>query len=137
MNHGGPIDLKFDARAYLEATTNASAVFPTNASHNIACNSLSGIWPRIPTSSVWKPDGSSIAGDADHRGLTTVLDPFNLNDAVSRSAPFNGQSLAAGLAPGVAHSSDTWHATTLNLLANRDYQLTIRSTALVRRRKGA
>ena len=78
---------------------------------------------------VWKPDGSSTAGDTDHTGLTAVSDPFNLNNAISRSAPFNGQSLAAGLAPGVAHS-DTWTATTLNLLANHDYQLTIRSTAL-------
>ena len=77
---------------------------------------------------VWKPDGSSAAGDADHKGLTAVSDPFSLNDALSRSAPFNGQSFS-GAAPGSAFSG-LWTATTVNLLANHDYQLTIRSTVL-------
>jgi hypothetical protein len=128
LNHGGPIDLAFNARAYLEATTNASAIFPTNASSQYSL--VFTIRDLVSGSDivVWKPDGSSTTGDADHTGLTAVSDPFNLNNAVARSAPFNGQSLAVGLAPGVAHS-DTWTATTVNLLADHNYQLTIRSTA--------
>ncbi|HEY6043927.1 MAG TPA: EDSAP-1 family PEP-CTERM protein [Nitrosospira sp.] len=129
LNHGGSIDLAFNARAYLEATTNATAVFPTNASSQY---SLVFSIRDLATNTdivVWKPDGGgSVVGDADHKGLTAVSDPFSLNDALSRSAPFNGQSFS-GAAPGSAFSG-IWTATTVNLLANHDYQLTIRSTVL-------
>jgi hypothetical protein len=128
LNHGGPIDLTFDARAYLEATTNASAIFPTNASSQYSLVFTVRDLAANTDIVVWKPDGSSVVGDANHTGLTAVSDPFSLNDALSRSAPFNGQSFS-GAGPGSAFSG-TWTATTLNLLANHDYQLTIRSTAL-------
>ncbi len=94
FNHGGSIDLAFNARAYLEATTNATAVFPTNASSQY---SLVFSIRDLTTNTdivVWKPDGSSTAGDTDHKGLTAMSDPFSLNDALSRSAPFNGQSFS-------------------------------------------
>ena len=128
LNHGGPIDLAFNARAYLEATTNATAVFPANAS-----SSMPGLRPqgsghehrhRGLEAGWWRLR----SGDADHKGLTAVSDPFSLNDALSRSAPFNGQSFS-GAAPGSAFSG-IWTATTVDLLANHDYQLTIRSTVL-------
>ena len=70
LNHGGPIDLTFDARAYLEATTNPSAIFPTNASSQYSLVFTIRDLAANTDIVVWKPDGAgSVVGDADHKGL--------------------------------------------------------------------
>ena len=69
-------------------------------------------------------------------GITAELDPFNLNDAISRNSPFpltgasfRGSSLGAAYDTTGTAAPD-WSATTVSLTAGKLYQFTIRSTAL-------
>ena len=132
LGEGGALDFSFDARAYLEAFTNPDAVIPTAASAAygllFTLEDLGGAHGggRIIN---WAPDGSGVGviGTSTSLGLTAESDPFNLNDAISRNAPFNGTTFrGAGLGTEFA---GTWSGTTIALVAGNDYQLTIRSTA--------
>jgi hypothetical protein len=130
VNHGGPIDLAFNARAYLEAFTDPASAFPTNAA---AQYSLQFAITDLATGAAvvrWTPDGNNadnVAGSSF--GIFNENDPFTLNASVSRSAPFNGVAVLPGTVAGTAFSG-VWSGTTTALLADHDYQLTIRSTAL-------
>lgn len=135
LGSGGALDFNFDARAYLEAFTNDDAIFPTAASASyglvFSIVDLEGGHGTAGATIVnWQPDGVN----NNSTGLASEIDPFNLNTAVSRNAPFNGSSLPPGMTLGTA-IDDTWSATTIALLANNDYQLTIRSTAEADARK--
>lgn len=125
----GGIDFTFDARAYLEAFTYDSAESPTSAS---AQYSLFFDIRDLETGATvmhWQPDGAANAGTSTTAlGLTAETDPFSLNEAVSRNAPFNGVSFR-GAAEGVA-AVGGFSATTVALEAGKSYQLTIRSTVL-------
>lgn len=127
----GGIDFSFDARAYLEAFTYANAEFPTSASAEyglvFSITDLGGAHGG-GTIMNWRPDGVSNIGSTNALGLTAETDPFSLNAALSRNAPFNGVSFL-GAAEGTAFSG-SWSGTTIPLFAGNDYQLTIRSTAL-------
>lgn len=128
LAQAGGIDIKFDSRAYLEAFTDPTSRFPTASS---AAYNLTFTLRDLVTGSnivVWKPDGVSadnVAGASF--GIFNEVDPFSLNDAVSRNAPFNGTSFS-GASLGNAFSG-SWSGTTVALLANHQYQLTIRSSA--------
>jgi hypothetical protein len=123
---GGALDFTFNARAYLEAFTSTPNGFPTSASS--AYSLIFTITDLVNGATVikWSPDGASNAGSASALGLTAETDPFSLNNAVSRNAPFNGSSFA-GASLGNANSG-IFSGTTIALLANHDYQLTIRSS---------
>lgn len=124
---GGALDFSFDARAYLESFSDISAAFPTTAS---SAYSLTFTIDDLVTGDnvvTWSPDGTANAGSASAFGLTAETDPFNLNDSISRNAPFNGTSFR-GAAIGTEFSG-VWSGTTVALLGNNAYQLTIRSNA--------
>jgi hypothetical protein len=129
LGSSGALNFSFDARAYLEAFTNSTTVFPTASSSayhlTFTIDDLVG-GANVVT---WSPDGANNFGGASAFGLTAETDPFNLNDSVSRNSPFNGTSFR-GAAEGVAFNN-TWTGTTVALLANHPYQLTIRSGAEV------
>lgn len=127
LGNGGALDFSFDARVYLEAFINPTTVFPTassSASHLTFTIDDLVAGTNLVT---WSPDGASNFGGATALGLTAETDPFNLNDSVLRNSPFNGTSFR-GAAEGVAFNS-TWTGTTVALLANNAYRLTIRSSA--------
>jgi hypothetical protein len=134
LGESGALDFGFDARAYLEAFTTADEVIPSSASASMGLiftlvDLEGGHGAPGGTIMNWEPDGSNNAGSAGAFGITAENDPFDLTQAVSRNSPVNGSSLAVGV-PGVGTAlSGTWSATTLALLANNDYQLTIRSTS--------
>lgn len=133
LNQGGALDLSFDARAYLEAFSSLDSSFPTAAS---AAYGLIFSIVNLDTNAVvvnWEPDGTSNAGGASALGLTAETDLFDLNDAISRNAPFNGTSFR-GASEGNAFSG-TWSATTVDLVAGTAYQFTIRSTSEADARK--
>lgn len=123
----GQVGISFDARAYLEAYTSLLETFPTNASAQYSLvftiDDLSTGGTNIVT---WKPDGANNAGSAGAKGLTSETDCFNLNDGISRNAPFNGASWR-GSAFGAANSCGFSAMTTA--LTTDSYQFTIRSTA--------
>ncbi len=125
---GGAITFSFDARAYLEAFTGAGSAFPTAAASQYSL--IFTIDDLVSGANVvtWKPDGSVNFGSTNAFGLTAETDPFNLNDTVARNSPFNGSSFR-GSALGAAFSS-TWTGTTVALLPDHDYNLSIRSTVL-------
>jgi hypothetical protein len=134
LGEAGALDFAFDARAYLEAFTTADEVIPAAASAAFGLiftlvDIEGGHGTPGATIMNWEPDGSNNAGSAGAFGLTAETDPFDLTQAVSRNSPVNGSSLAVGV-PGVGTPlTGTWSATSLALLANNDYQLTIRSTS--------
>ncbi|EAR21291.1 EDSAP-1 family PEP-CTERM protein [Nitrococcus mobilis] len=127
LGSGGPLIIDYDAEAYLEAFTNADAIFPTNAS---AAYSLIFTIDNLDTGAnvvTWAPNGGADVGGPSAFGLTAETDPFSLNDSVSRNAPFNGASFR-GLALGTANAG-AFSATTVALTAGTDYQLAIRSSS--------
>ena len=128
LAQAGGVMFSFDARAYLEAYTSALEKFPTNASAQYSLvytiDNLSTGGTNIVT---WKPDGANNAGSAGAKGLTAETDCFNLNDGISRNAPFNGASYR-GSAYGAANTCG-FSATTVGLNNTDSYQFTIRSTA--------
>lgn len=128
LNQGGVLDFTFNARAYLEAYTSAGQSFPTTASAQYSLIfTISDLNNNGAIVLNWTPDGTSNAGSAGALGLTAETDPFSLNAARSRNAPFNGTSFAgAGL--GLANSG-SYSGTTFAFLAGNPYQFTIRSTA--------
>lgn len=127
LAEGGAVDFVFDARAYLEAFTSATEVFPGSAS---AAMSLSFTIDNLDAGTnvvTWTPDGIVGAGGAGAIGIAAETDPFSLNDAISRNAPFNGTSFrGAGIGSEFIGS---WSGSTVALLAGVNYQLTIRSTS--------
>lgn len=133
LNEGGALDFSFDARAYLEAFSSLDSAFPTASS---AAFSLTFTIDDLATGAnvvTWSPDGFANAGSASAFGLADETDPFSLNNAVSRNAPFNGTSFR-GASLGNAFTG-VWSGTTVELLANNAYQLTIRSTSEADARK--
>ncbi len=127
LAQAGGVTISFDARAYMEAYTSALEKFPTNASAQYSLvftlDDLTTGGTNIVT---WKPDGTSNAGSAGAKGITAETDCFNLNDGISRNAPFNGASFR-GAGYGVANSCG-FSGTTVALSTDA-YQFTIRSTA--------
>ena len=127
-NSGGALTFTFDARAYLEAFTSAGETFPTNAASQY---SLAFTIDNLSTGGTnvvsWKPDGFSAPGAGSAFGLTAEVDPFSLNDTVSRNAPFNGTSFR-GTSVGNAFNG-SYSGTTVALTSGTMYQFTIRSTA--------
>jgi len=131
----GAVTLSFDARAYLEAYTSALETFPTNASAQYSLvftiDDLDTGGTNIVT---WKPDGANNAGSAGAFGIQAGLeaDCFNLNDGISRNAPFNGYSIrgsAYGAAKECSAGTGTGFSATTVALSTHSYQFTIRSTA--------
>lgn len=125
LGEGGELDFSFNARAYLEAFTDPAELFPTSAS---AQYSLFFTIDDLTTGTNvvnWQPDGISLDGTGTSFGITNEVDPFRLNDAVARNAPLNGTSFR-GASEGTAFSG-TWKGTTVALLEDNRYQLTIRS----------
>ncbi|WP_040662138.1 EDSAP-1 family PEP-CTERM protein [Nitrococcus mobilis] len=127
MGSGGSLIFAYDAEAYLEAFTNADAIFPTNAS---AAYSLIFTIDDLDAGTnvvTWAPNGGDDVGSRSAFGLMAETDPFSLNDGVSRNAPFNGASFR-GAALGMANAG-AFSATTVALEAGTNYQLAIRSSS--------
>ena len=131
----GAMIIDFDAKAYLEAFTSTSPAekFPTSADAQYSLvftlDNLDAGGANVVT---WKPDGQINISSASAFGLSSEFDPFNLNDGISRNAPFNGASFR-GASLGVAYDTPGilpgWSATTNPLAAGTTYQFTIKSTA--------
>jgi hypothetical protein len=128
LGQTGEFEIRFDARAYLEAWNGAGEQFPTAAS---SAFNLTFTIDNLSTGAnvaTWSPDGVSNAGAASAFGITAETDPFRLNDSVSANAPFlNDVARWRGASEGVAFDGG-WSATML-LTAGTPYQLTIRSSA--------
>ncbi|SFN58568.1 PEP-CTERM protein-sorting domain-containing protein/MYXO-CTERM domain-containing protein [Nitrosospira briensis] len=124
MGEGGAFTFSFDARAYLEAWSANDEVFPTAASSAYNLTFTIDDLEAGANIVTWAPDGP---GGSLGTGIVSEIDPFSLNDNVGRNAPFNGTSFR-GDSEGVAFVG-TWSGTTIPLLANNTYQLTIRSSA--------
>lgn len=138
VGQDGAIKISFDAAAYLEAFTALGELFPTKAS---AAYNISFTLEDLGTGNEivhWEPNGGLDAGGPGAIGIApgTEVDPFDLNDAVSRNSPFpfTGQSWR-GAGAGTAFvcvaapGAPCWSATTIALTAGTLYQFTIRSSA--------
>jgi hypothetical protein len=87
-----PVQITFDARAYLDAFTAAFQVFPTNALASFTtCFNIVVTATNAPVVN-WCPNGVNAPGDISDLGLTASTEPFTLNTNTARNAPFNGNS---------------------------------------------
>ena len=125
----GAFKLSFNALAYLEAYTSAdsktgSAAF---ASYSLSFKVVDSSANNATIFS-WAPDGTGTGGV----GVSSAVDPFNLNTSVSASSPSfftadNFYGTCAAQALGCAANA-AFSATTPNLIAGHIYQLSIGSS---------